>query len=240
MTQTSWPFDNADTTEAQYSEIFKRLVTDGVWADSASTLLLPYGDSSGMSVKVRAGYAFVRGHFYYNDAVLTQSIDASTSQPRIDIVVLRLDPTANAITVAVVKGTPASSPVAPTLEQTNAGIYEIPLATVNVPASASTISAANVSDARIFASAPFGKWTTSTRPAAANSRRGDVGWNMTTNRMERFNGTNWVDVVPTEFTASQISDPQNLDVGRIGGRRITVATSAPSSPAVRDVWIDYS
>jgi hypothetical protein len=44
------------------------------------------------------------------------------------------------------------------------------------------------------------------------------------------------------ITVSQISDPQNLDAAKIGGRKITVNNTgtAPSSPAVGDVWVDYS
>lgn len=42
------------------------------------------------------------------------------------------------------------------------------------------------------------------------------------------------------ISASQISDPLNLSVGRIRGKRIDVQTTAPSSPAVGDVWVDYS
>lgn len=43
------------------------------------------------------------------------------------------------------------------------------------------------------------------------------------------------------ITASQISDQSNIDAGRINGKKFTVTNgSAPSSPAVGDVWVDYS
>lgn len=42
------------------------------------------------------------------------------------------------------------------------------------------------------------------------------------------------------ISASQISDPLNLNVGRINGSKISVSLSAPSSPAVGDVWVDYN
>lgn len=239
MAQTSWPFDSADTTESQYSDIFKRLATNGVYGDDASTVLKVFGDSSGMNVKVPIGYAYVRGFMYYNDAQLTQTIAASTSQPRIDLVVLKLDPTANSIVVAVKQGTPAASPVAPALTQTDTGVYEMPLAQVTVGASVATIAAAAVTDMRSFMSSPFGKWSTAGRPTT--NRRGDAGFNTTTGIPEYWDGAAWQSFAPTTFTAAQITDPLNLNVGKINGRKITVSNSgAPSSPAVGDVWIDYS
>uniref|UniRef100_A0AAU6R6J7 Tail fiber protein n=1 Tax=Micrococcus phage Kurnik TaxID=3092208 RepID=A0AAU6R6J7_9CAUD len=240
MTQTSWPFDNADTTEAQYSEIFKRLVTTGVWADPASTLLLPFADSSGMQVKLRTGYAFVRGFLYYNDAILTLPIAAAETQPRVDAVVLRLDPAANTIVAAIVKGTAAANPVAPNLEQTTTGKYELLLGTVSIPASTSTVAAGQVTDQRSFSSAPFGHWTSAKRPTDA--RRGDSGFNYTINAIEFWDGSDWIPVLAgTTITASMISDQQNINAGRLNGRRFTVSnTGAPSAPAVGDVWIDWS
>lgn len=41
--------------------------------------------------------------------------------------------------------------------------------------------------------------------------------------------------------AAQVADPENLDVGKINGKAITVNATgvAPSSPAVGDMWVDY-
>ena len=67
MTQTYWPFDNADTTETQYSQLFRRLQNTGVWGDPLDNTLKILA-SAGMTVTLKAGYAFIRGHMYYNDA----------------------------------------------------------------------------------------------------------------------------------------------------------------------------
>jgi len=118
---------------------------------SSGTDLLVYGDSSGMQVKVPAGQSMVRGHYYANDALVTLAITtANATNPRIDNVVLELDPSANTILLKVVAGTPAASPVAPTLTQTDSGIWQQLLATVSVAAAASTIAAGNVTDRRSF------------------------------------------------------------------------------------------
>lgn len=41
-------------------------------------------------------------------------------------------------------------------------------------------------------------------------------------------------------SAAQISDPENISVTKIGGKRITVSNTAPSQPSIGDVWIDTS
>lgn len=84
------------------------------------------------NVEVEIGAALVNGRLYENTAALTLAIGANASgNPRIDTVVLRVDYTAQTIRAAVLQGTPAGSPVRPTLTQT-AVIYEMPLADVAV------------------------------------------------------------------------------------------------------------
>ena len=150
MAQTSWPFDGLDTNETQFSQ-WSRNIGEGVKGSFNTTDLKPYGDASGMNVKVYAGQAMVRGHYYLSDALNTLTITtANATNPRIDAVVLELDPVANTITQKVVAGTAAASPVAPTLTQTDSGTYQLLLAYVAVGAAVSSISAANVTDARTF------------------------------------------------------------------------------------------
>lgn len=150
MAQTSWPFENVDTSETQFSQ-WARNIGEGVKGSITGTELKPFGDNSGLNVKVPAGQAMVRGHFYFSTAQETLSIaTANATNPRIDTVVLELDPTLNSILLKVITGTPASSPLAPTLTQTDSGIYQLPLANVSVPALAGAIAAGNVTDRRIF------------------------------------------------------------------------------------------
>jgi hypothetical protein len=147
MAQTSWPFENIDTSETQYSLLFRNLGEGAVTGKEQE--LEPFGDSTGMNVKVRAGQALVRGHYYYNTGIETLAIAAADpTNPRIDSVVLRLDPTANSILLVVLTGTPNVSPSAPALTQTDSGIFEQLIANVDVAANATIITAGDVSDER--------------------------------------------------------------------------------------------
>lgn len=147
MAQLSWPFENIDTSEAQFS-LWARNLGEGV-IDGRGFELEPFADSTGMNIKVKTGQALVRGHFYDNTAQETVTIPtANLTNPRIDLVVLRLDPTANTILLHVIEGTPSSSPVAPTPTQTDGAIYDLPIARVAVGAAVATIAPANVTDLR--------------------------------------------------------------------------------------------
>lgn len=242
MAQTSYPFDSTDTTEAQYSQLFRRLNTTGVAGTPGDSNVKPVGDSSGMNVKVSSGFAMVRGHFYKTDATETLTISAANgTNPRRDLVVLRLNPTANSIVLAVVTGTAAASPSDPTLAQTDEGTYEFPIGRVTVPAGATTISAGNVEDIRQFMGAPFGRWTTALRPASPE--KGLAGFNTTTNVAEVWNGSAWVDITPAAITASLISDQHNVYAGRLrsGGDsgatafRVFVQSGTPTG-TTGDLW----
>lgn len=158
MAQSAWPFENVDTSETQFSQ-WARNIGEGVKGSSAGTELKPFGDSTGLQVKVPAGQAMVRGHYYTSTAQETLAIGAAhATLGRIDSVVLELDPSGNTILLKVVAGTAASTPAAPTLTQTDAGIYQIRLANVTVAAAATTISAGNVADTRTFLGATSIAW----------------------------------------------------------------------------------
>ena len=233
MTQSSWPFQDVNTTETQFSR-WARHIGQGVNGVPGDNNLRVIGDSSGMQVKVKiAGgnsQAIVRGHMYNSTAEEVLTIDPSTSNPRVDYVVLNLDPTANSILLQVVKGTPAASPAAPTLTQTDTGIYQFPLAAVTVGANVTTIDASAVSDVRTFIQ---NVWTTGTRPPVFT---GLTGFNVTTGRLEVYNGSSWSDVAPSTLSATQITDQSAINAGRINGVRISVQETAPTSPSVNDIW----
>lgn len=245
MAQTSYPFDSTDTTEAQYSQLFRRLNTTGVAGTPGDSNVKAIGDSSGMNAKVSTGFAMVRGHFYKNDATVTLTISAANgSNPRKDLVVLRLDPTANSIVLAVVTGTAGASPSDPTLTQTDEGTYEFPIARVNVAANATTISAGNVEDLRQFMGAPFGRWTTALRPTSPE--KGLAGFNTTTNVAEVWNGSAWADIAPASIPASLITaaEQANIAAGKIrpGGDytatalRVFVQSGTPTGAVTNELW----
>jgi hypothetical protein len=245
MAQTSYPFDSTDTTEAQYSQLFRRLNTTGVAGTVGDANVKAVGDSSGMNVKVSTGFAMVRGHFYKSDAIETLTISAANAtNPRRDLVVLRLNPTANSIVLAVVAGTAGASPSDPTLTQTDEGTYEFPIARVNVAAGATTISAGNVDDLRQFMGAPFGRWTTALRPTSPEE--GLAGFNTTTNVAEVWNGSAWADIAPSSIAASLLSaaEQANIAAGKIrpGGdagataARIFIQSGTPTGAVSGELW----
>jgi hypothetical protein len=154
MAQTSWPFENIDTSETQYSQLFRNLGQGPV--EGKGFELEPYADSTGMNVKVKSGQALVRGHYYDSTGTETITIPAAdATNPRIDRIVLRLDPTANTILLHRLAGTPNASPSAPALTQTDGAIYDLPLAQVYVAANATNIAPGDVTDERTI----FSAWT---------------------------------------------------------------------------------
>ncbi|MDX3525067.1 tail fiber domain-containing protein [Streptomyces sp. ID05-39B] len=194
MSISSYPFDGQAVSEGQYSYLFRELSSHSGIADSVGgTGFNVYGDSSGMQVKVNAGFAVVRGHAVQSTATETVTIAAASAAQRYDRVVLRLDPTANSITLAVVQGSSGGS--VPALTQTDTGVYELPLAVVTVPVGAATISAGNVVSERRFLGNTVGGWTTTTRPESP--RVGRLGLNTSTNSWEFWDGTQWKDLAPT-------------------------------------------
>jgi hypothetical protein len=149
MAQSSWPFENIDTSETQFSQ-WARNIGEGVKTGSLNELEV-FADSTGMQVKVRSGQAMVRGHYYQNTAEVILTVTAADlSNPRIDTVLIELDPSANTIVLKVVAGTPATSPTPTALVQSDSGVYQFKLAEVLVATGAITIIAGAVTDGRTY------------------------------------------------------------------------------------------
>ena len=242
MAQSSWPFQGVDTTETQYSRLLRHIATNGrsgVNGLPGDNNLKVFADSTGMNVKVQVSggnsQAVIRGHMYNSTAQETLAIAAANTNPRIDTVVLTLDPSANTILLAVVQGAAAASPSAPTLTQTDTATYQFPLANVLVAANATTIDAGAVTDRREFI---VDTWTTATRPAAF---QGLIGYNTTISHMEAYTGSAWKQVMfdGDAILANQLTagEQLNLNVGKINGSRIFVQETAPSSPVLNDIHL---
>jgi hypothetical protein len=147
VAQQSWPWDTGAVLESGWRDMAAHWVDTGVLAGELNSLE-PFGDSSGMQVKVKTGKAWIKGHYYVSDTEVTLPIaTANATNPRIDRVTVRADFGANSIVLAVVQGTPAASPALPPLTQTTA-VWEIPVAEVTVAAGAVTIAASAVVDGR--------------------------------------------------------------------------------------------
>jgi len=247
VAQSSFPFENIDTTETQFSQ-WARNIGEGV-INGVANELEPFADSTGMVVKVKTGQALVRGHYYVNDAEVSLTIPAADlTDPRIDAIVLRLDPVANSIVLAVIEGNPDPSPVAPALTQTDGDVYEQLIATVEVSPATANIAPEDVTDQReIFDPQITGAATTiatadlTASRAVISNAEGKIAVSATTaaelgfvagvtsaiqtqlgDRVLKTNGT-----VTTADTSSTVV------------RNITLSTADPSGGADGDVWLKY-
>jgi hypothetical protein len=277
MAESSFPFENADTTEEQYSRLFARLADNGV----ASGLTV--SASGGMNLDVAIGSAIVQG-FFYENTISAKSLvvpTASGSYPRKDYVLLRLDLSANSVTAVVKSGTAdVGGGTLPTLTQT-ASLWEYPIAVVTVPAGAVSLVSANIENWLDRQSSRVFTYASTAQRSRIPVVNGDIviGINTASRVLEIWNGTSWVSVPeltwnsisgkPTTFTpsahthpqsdvvgldttlstlaaskanavhthvANDITDQGNLDAGKISGKRITVQSTAPSSPSTGDLW----
>ncbi|WP_336628448.1 MULTISPECIES: hypothetical protein [unclassified Microbacterium] len=183
MATTSWPRVNEDTTDAQYGELFDSIIGSGV-RDAGG--LLVTADSSGLTVKVAAGFAVVAGNAFLSTAVESLTLAANPgTTPRTDLVYLRRDFTAPAgqtVRLLVKSGSTSLS------TDPRSG-YDLPLAHVTVPAGAVTITSGNVADRRPFLATTVGVWETSARPSSA--RLGRVGFNTTLGVFEAYAAGGW-------------------------------------------------
>jgi len=100
------------------------------------------------NVEVEIGCALVHGYLYENTAALTFTVGANASgNPRIDTLILRVDFVAQTVRGVLKQGTPAGSPVHPSLQQ-DTSFWEIPLADIAVANGFSVINAADITDRR--------------------------------------------------------------------------------------------
>lgn len=159
----SYPFTSRVTYDAQSLPIYDRAVDSAFlrrfykayWDDGVfykpSTSFAVTATGTGMNVQVQPGMAQVQGAFCLEDTVQTLPIAAADADlNRIDSVVLRMDLSLDKrdISLAVVNGVAAVSPVAPTLTRNNT-TWELGIANVLVSAGAGVITQRDVEDTRL-------------------------------------------------------------------------------------------
>lgn len=129
-----------------FTSFLGSLITDGVKADPSTSLQVLA--ASGLTIKVKAGECWIKGHKMTVDADYSITLSsASSSLPRIDSIVARLDMTNRTMTLDKLTGTTASSPTAPTLTRTSSA-WELRLANISVAKSATSILQQNITDTR--------------------------------------------------------------------------------------------
>lgn len=129
------------------SNYFEGLISSGV-IGNPSTSLQVTADDTDMSVDVQPGRGIINNRWVRNTAIETITIEnADALMDRIDAIVLRYSVPNRIITLELITGTPAASPVAPAMTRTEATV-EYCLATVYVGAGVTKISQSNVTDTR--------------------------------------------------------------------------------------------
>lgn len=139
---------NGDRTynAEQMSRLFEGLFHDGVFEDIGDKLNIDV--STGMGVTVKTGRAWFNNKWIKVDESFRLPIDdAHVAYGRIDIVAIEVNNeiSTRTCTIKVIKGTPSSSPVAPTL--TNVGdIHQYPLAHIAIAAGVTSILIGNITN----------------------------------------------------------------------------------------------
>lgn len=199
MAESSWPDPDGGHTvlDFQYEIIFKAAGAGlaGVPSDAA----LAYADGTGRNVKIRNsrrarihGYAWDSGT---TDLVLPVAANTSGAL-RKDLVVLRLDRATWHISAVVKTGNSPTIP--PVLQQDGGttGLYEIPVATVDVANAALTLTADKVNHVGWYVGQPPMLCTPASSPAPAT---GLVKIDTATGVMSVAKGsTGWQQLVSTD------------------------------------------
>ncbi|MGA4517426.1 hypothetical protein ACPA0F_09165 [Solibacillus silvestris] len=121
-----------------YSDNLSFVISNGVLRSEADDLLVT---ASGMIPTVAAGRAWIKGHYYINDAAISlPAITAPTGGKRYDRIMLRLSTELNDrnISVVYVQGTAAATPTKPAPTRTNS-VYDLVLADIYVDTNATNL-----------------------------------------------------------------------------------------------------
>lgn len=130
------------------SRYFENIMSSGIF--KRITDCLKVSAASGMTLTVAPGAGLINCRWFRTETPESVTIPtANAVLPRFDVVVARLDMSdaVRSISLQVVSGTPAATPTAPEPVRT-ADMHDLVLALVYVPAGASEITEANLTDVR--------------------------------------------------------------------------------------------
>lgn len=130
----------------QMSDIFNGIINDGVFASVGTAFGVQA--SNGITINVGIGRAWFNGKWILNDAILPIACDISeVVLDRIDAVVIEINrtDTVRSGSIKVIKGTPESSPMRPTLSRT-IDVNQYPLAYIYRTAGSTDIKQADITN----------------------------------------------------------------------------------------------
>lgn len=212
MAQSSWPSPTTSRVvdDSQYERLGLSYSGQGGLIGSPADTNLVYGDSTGMQVKVRADrYAYIRGYEWWSGATeFTKAIGANASgSTRVDLIVLRLSRTTWNVTIEVVAGTPGAGAPAVTQNTGTTGVWELPLATVSVAPSASTITAGNVTFLGVYLGSDGGGYVVGAVAALTYVPGKYDGMVVTVGRSKfLYNGTSWILFASPPLFVAKLTD----------------------------------
>lgn len=123
----------------QMSAIFNGIIKDGIFASIGTAFSV--SEDSGLTVNIGIGRAWFDSIWVYNDAILPITFEETEIVlDRIDAIVIEINKTeeVRAGSIRIVKGTPATFPVRPTLTK-NAYVTQYPLAYVEMKAGRTSV-----------------------------------------------------------------------------------------------------
>lgn len=147
-----FPFTSQDGdrkySALEWREYFSRLIHNGLIQNAANECQVKPQAAPNKTVYVDTGVVFINGAMRVLEEPVTLAVAENTSgNPRIDRVVARLNEASRTIEFDVLEGTPAGSPVAPSLTR-NEGVYEMGLADITLANGYSTITSGIIADQR--------------------------------------------------------------------------------------------
>ena len=183
-------------TAEQFTSLFDGIINDGVFPSYHDALHVTAG--SGMQVVVGTGRAWFDHTWTENSTALVLEISAASStQNRIDAVVLRVDKTLSvrANKIYVKTGTAAGSPTAPTMEKTTS-VTEYPLALIHVNRGVTNIATANITNKIGTSECPFVSLVNNT----FDSNKLIEQWEAIFNQMVEDNNEEWEKLIDSVVT----------------------------------------
>lgn len=139
----------------QMSKLFKGIITDGVFMNVGEGLVVV--QNIGMNIGVSSGRAWFNNSWIDNDSTAIISVDQSeVVLNRIDTIAIEInsEDAVRANTIKCIKGTPGSNPEPPELTST-AFVHQYPLAHINIPSGATTITASMITNTIGTEDCPF-------------------------------------------------------------------------------------
>lgn len=129
-----------------FTNYFTDFYTNGIKGDSTENLQVVA--NTNMTLEVKAGTAYIDGHFFKPKASKTITLpESDTEFARIDVIVVRCDNVNQQVYLDVVVGEPLETPVMPEIHR-NSNVYDIGLAAVTVNPNTMAITQADIQDLR--------------------------------------------------------------------------------------------